>query len=85
MDKLKILIQVLQQLRSEALSINSDETFKVITQKYNMLFLGEKFNTIYSMELLHTLKEYFGHDFTEEDILNLIPSACDALNMKNER
>ncbi|HID0845977.1 hypothetical protein [Clostridium botulinum] len=50
--------------------------------KYDMLFLGGKFNCIYSIELLHSLKKVFQFEISKDELNNLIPVACKSLNMK---
>lgn len=83
MNNLEKLIQSLVTLRNVSLSIdrnNPRSTFK----EYNMLFLGEKFNIIYSMELRHCLQEHFGLALTDDELLALIPLACRERGMRCE-
>ncbi len=47
-----------------------------------MLFLGEKFNIIYSVDLLHTLIAKFRIDIDIETLNKLIPIICPALGME---
>lgn len=81
------LIEVLMELRSESMQLNSNSTetaVKLLMNKYNMLFLGEKFNTIYSNELCYALKDYFHFEVTNDKLNSLLPNACEYLNMKYE-
>ncbi|APC82097.1 TPA: hypothetical protein ACXDAZ_003498 [Clostridium botulinum] len=55
---------------------------KSVMDKYDMLFLGGKFNCIYSIELLHSLKKVFQFEISKDELNNLIPVACKSLNMK---
>ncbi|CUP58716.1 Uncharacterised protein [Turicibacter sanguinis] len=82
-QKLTTLINVLSELRTA--SINSTpENIKTTMDKYDMLFLGEKFNCIYSIELAHSLKNFFNVNISHDELLTLIPIACSNLNMKFE-
>ena len=47
-----------------------------------MLFLGENFNHIYSLELRHTLEKEFDIKTSNEELNSLIPTACESLGMK---
>lgn len=79
------LIDVLKELRSASLQINTNPTennVKALMHKYDMLFLGEKFNHIYSLELCHTLKNHFNLDVDNNTLNKLIPLACKSLNMQ---
>lgn len=57
---------------------------KSVMDKYDMLFLGGKFNCIYSIELLHSLKKFFNFEISKDELNTLIPVACKSLNMKFE-
>lgn len=86
MDK-DIFIEILIKLRSDSILANSNPTednFKELIHKYDMLFLGEKFNTIYSVELNHALKNHFRIDSNIDELNELIPNICDTLKMKYE-
>lgn len=82
MDKMQKLTEVLQELRTAALSINSEVDLKATMHKYDMLFLGEKFNSINTVELHHCLQNVFGYGISKEEFLKLIPTACESLGMK---
>ncbi len=79
------LNQALKLLCSESrmLNINPTESdLKALMRKYDMLFLGKNFNTINSLELRHSLEKYFDIKLTNEELNELIPTACTSLNMK---
>lgn len=81
------LNEVLIELKNSSIQMNSLQTedeIKSIMHKYDMLFLGENFNTIYSLELRHSLEKHFGIKLANEDLNKLIPKSCDALKMKYE-
>ncbi|MBU3185631.1 hypothetical protein [Clostridium estertheticum] len=84
MDKnLQIIIETLSELRNSSIKSTSD-TIRETMKKYNMLFLGSKFNTIYSVELHHSLKTIFNIDIDIYELNKLIPTACKMLNMHFE-
>lgn len=81
------LINVLTELvnASVQLGLNpSEDDARSLMHKYDMLFLGSKFNTIYSLELLHSLKKYFGFELTNDELNSLLPTCCNSLNMNYE-
>lgn len=84
MEKLTQIINVLQELRIASKSIHSETDLRVTMNKYDILFLGEKFNKINTIELHHCLKTVFELDYPKDEFLNLIPVACKTLNMKTE-
>ncbi|MDB1939185.1 hypothetical protein PMY38_13685 [Clostridium tertium] len=78
---LKKLIDVLIELRSSSMHANKN-TVMDLMKNYNLLFLGSKFNTIYSNELPQSVKTYFNFDISIDKLNQLIPTACKALQMK---
>lgn len=84
MDNLKVISEFLQELRIASKLIKSEEELKATMNKYGMLFLGEKFNTIYARELRHSLEKVFEKQISMPDLLKLIPNVCSALGMKTE-
>lgn len=80
---LKKLIDVLCELRIASISSNIN-TIESTMKKYNMLFLGEKLNTIYSIELHNSLNKIFNFDIDYIELNSLIPKACDMLKMSYE-
>lgn len=81
---LQKLLDVLTELKNVSITSTPD-TIREIMGKYNMLFLGAKFNTIYSTELHSCLNNYFNFDITMDELNSLIPTACSMLNMKFEK
>ena len=77
------LIRALTTLRNASLSIDPNDPRSTFIE-YNLLFLGDKFSVIYAMELQHCLREYFGLDLTDDDLLTLIPQVCYDLGMRCE-
>lgn len=80
---LQKLIDILCELRNESIKSTPD-TIRETMKKYDMLFLGSKFNTIYSIELHHSLNKIFNFDIKMDELNSLIPTACTALNMSLE-
>ncbi|MDM5213206.1 hypothetical protein QUF94_17530 [Peribacillus sp. NJ4] len=82
MVKLKKITEVLIDVRESALTIDSKESWKKITKKYDMLIVGEKFNKISTIELGHSLKSTYNYEIANDEILELVPRACKELGMK---
>ncbi|MDU4852862.1 MAG: hypothetical protein E6X72_00510 [Clostridioides difficile] len=75
------LTDVLLELKN--VSINSSpDAIKIIMNEYNMLFLGSKFNTIYSEELRHCLNKKFNYIITTDELNTLLLQTSKILNMK---
>lgn len=74
------LINVFIELRNSSKSIIDDP--RPIMQKYDMLFLGSNFNTIYTNEMHHILESHFHITVENEVFQSLIPSICNVLGMK---
>lgn len=80
---IKKIVDVLEELRLASIQATPD-TIKLVMKKYDMLFLGGKFNTIYSDELRHALKNHFNIEISNEDLVKVLPSIAKMLNMKLE-
>lgn len=81
----KELFNILTQLKTESLSLSADptkENLRTLMQENDMLFLGENFNTIYSVELCHMLKTKKNIDISLDELNALIPETCVMLGMK---
>ena len=78
----KEILSVLLELRTASLQTTDDPRATMI--KYDMLFLGEKFNTIYSVELRHSLEKVFGINISIEELHQVLPSLCSTLGMNCE-
>lgn len=74
------LVPVFEELRTSSMSITDDP--QEIKQKYNLMFLGEKFNKIYTNDLHACLENYFGIKIDYSKLNELIPSICNILSMK---
>lgn len=86
MDKQK-LVGVLLELRSASIALGlnpSEDDYKKLIHKYDMIFAGNKLNTIYTDEFNHCLKSKFDIDISIEELNQLIPNICSALNMSFE-
>lgn len=62
---------------------NNHSAWHDVMSEYNLLFLGDKFQVIYSVELAFSLKTKFGIDVTPEDLNEIIPGICSHLGMKS--
>ena len=84
MELVEKISSALLELKQASLSLQRDAnecTWHELMDRYDMLFLGEKFNTIYGIELRHTLSRNFGVDISMEDLIALIPNICASLHM----
>lgn len=75
---------VLLELKNASLRIRgnvSEESWHDLIQRYDMLFLGERFSTIGTVELAHTLVSKFSIDIDIETLNKLIPEICSSLGM----
>lgn len=82
-ENLQRLVNILSELRYSSMQ-TSEATIHDLINRYNLLFLGSKFNTIYSQELPQSLKTFFDFDIEVDELNQLIPKACDILQMKYE-
>lgn len=80
---LQKLIDILCEIRNASVRITPD-TIRETMKEYDMLFVGSKCNTIFSIELHHSLKTKFNIDIAMTDLNTLIPVACKTLNMSFE-
>lgn len=78
----KSITSALLELRAAIL--RSPNNPKPVMRKYNMLFLGEKFNNIGSRELYHALNDYFNISITLGELHRVLPSLCQSLSMHCE-
>ncbi|MCU5668672.1 hypothetical protein OCB72_28950 [Bacillus cereus] len=79
-DTLTVLSDVLKELRA----VVSKADWKTMIENYNMIFLGEKFNKVNTLDLHRYLQNTIKLKISEEELLTLIPIACTSLNMKIE-
>ncbi|MFL0164542.1 hypothetical protein [Candidatus Clostridium helianthi] len=77
---LQNLINTLTELKTASI-ISKPDNIERIMKKYDMLFLGSKFNAVYSIELYHCINAIFNFKITLEELNALIPTACNILNM----
>ena len=75
------LIHVLLELQQASKSINSEQDFLTITQKYNLTFGGGKNNHIHTDELAIILQEKFEIKVKLDELNSLIPAICPSLGM----
>ena len=83
----KILIEILLEIRSSSKLLSqdlTDENLKALIHKYNMLFVGENFNCIYSLELANSIRTFFNVEVSNDALNSLIPEVCTLLNMQYE-
>lgn len=76
------LVSIFEELKSSSMLITGDP--QAIRQKYNLMFLGEKYNKIYTNDLHACLENYFGINIEYSKLNELVPSICNILSMKYE-
>lgn len=79
---------VLLELRDACRAIQSDlsdVSLHVLSRKYDIMFLGGKFNVIYSDELFHSLKAHWGYDISLSVYNSVLPEVCASLGMPCKR
>lgn len=87
MDKEQVITQALLELKNASLAIQSeinDGSWHKLMETYDLLFLGEHANNIYSVELLHCLQKKFDLSIDIDELNKMIPSLCGALGMRCE-
>jgi len=80
----EIIATALIELKQASKSANNENEFKSLMKKYNMMFLGEHLNVIYTHELLPLLTSTFNLVISNAELLAVIPTICESLNMKYE-
>lgn len=53
-----------------------------VLKKYQMVFVGETFNSINTIQLRSVLETFFSIKISIDELNSLIPSICKTLNMK---
>lgn len=84
MDNVKVITEFLKELRIASKLIKSEEDLRTTMHKYDMLFVGGEFNTIYARELHLSLQKVIDKQISMPDLLRLIPDICSNLGMKSE-
>ena len=78
-DKVK---NALIELRTASKDCEKSEAgIRRLMDKYDMIFSGEKINTIFTVELAHTLTEKFGVPIQHEELTKIVSSLCKQLGM----
>ncbi|MEK5134490.1 hypothetical protein NST39_16340 [Bacillus sp. FSL W8-0645] len=76
-NEMMIISKALQDLKQESISLNN-----IKSERFGILFLGEKFNTINSAELREVLARHYNLDLPHEALLVAIPQLCKHNNMQ---
>lgn len=87
MDMQGKIAEALLELKAASIVLHrncSDDEWHDLINRYDLLFLGEQFNVIYSVELAHSLKAKFDIDIDIEALNILIPTICSSLGMEAE-
>lgn len=78
------LLELRQSSRMVHLSKNIDAAYHELIHKYDIVFVGEKFNVINSIELRHTLANFFNIRIDNTALNQMIPDLCKSLGMTCE-
>lgn len=81
-DKIMDLHDVFIELSEASKCAITDEDAVKLMHKYDIIFAGENHNEIDSLELVHTLNDYFHIHIDNDELTELIPSVCDAMKLK---
>lgn len=80
----KRIVDTLRTLRSESMALQNrvtDSNVQALMQKYNMLFIGEKCNQIYSDEFCCMLNTELGVNVSPDEFNSVITELCATLDM----
>lgn len=75
------LKNILLELASASKSIKNEDDLRNAMNNYDMLFCGNNYNQINSLELRHSLSQKFNIDVTNEHLNSLIPEVCSTLGI----
>ncbi|WP_121605427.1 hypothetical protein [Virgibacillus sp. Bac332] len=84
MNEMEITIKAIRDITYDAKLIKSDDDYKRVLNKYDLIISGEKINTIDSTELRHCLKNVYNCEISHDEFLKLISIVCTKLNLKKE-
>jgi len=76
---------ILLEMRSASIQASSTPTkvnYYHLVRKYEMPFLGQKYNTIHSYELCHYLKANFNMNIDNKKLNQILEEICPSLDMK---
>lgn len=84
-DILESIRNALIELRNSSIQCHNDEnSYKKLINRYDMVFTGENFGIIYSIELCHSLNTKFGIQVDLKDLNLELPALCKSLHMTCE-
>lgn len=83
-NKIKTIVDALQEIKTAPIGIKTESEYKDLTNKYNMMFLGSKFNVITSLELSHYLRENIDSSISHEFLMSVLPKIKDDLSLELE-
>ena len=81
-ESVQKIVEILSLLRSDSISYQDNP--RKLLDKYNLMFLGDKANTIFTNDLIITINDYFHMNISNNVLQELIPEACEILHMKYE-
>lgn len=75
-DRIKLFIEEIQSSSKKC----ADDPHAIM-KKYDMLFVGKEFNTVYSLEIRHSLQKTLGIEVSNEELNSLLPDICSELGI----
>lgn len=76
------LSNVLMELSAESQKVSDINQVQAIINKYDMIFSGESYNCINTIELRHTIEKVFHTNISLEELNSLVPAVCSKLGME---
>ena len=78
----RLIVDALLEIRSDCHTDHGDPEFT--SNKYGVLFLGEKLNRVYGQDLLYVLRHSFNIDVSKDELFRMLPEICESVGMKYE-
>ncbi|MDD3222625.1 MAG: hypothetical protein EOM34_00055 [Clostridia bacterium] len=78
------VISALKELQADSKAFNEKQDPMGLFKKYGVFFLGEKYNLIFSHEILSILQKYYHMDVDIIEFTQELPAICDSLGMTYE-
>lgn len=84
MDKTQLVIDSIEDIRKAPIGVETETEYRKLIKKYDMIFMGESFNTITSLEFAHYLKNQKDPSINHDFILEVLPKLAKKLNIELE-
>ena len=70
-ESVQKIVEILSLLRSDSISYQDNP--RKLLDKYNLMFLGDKANTIFTNDLIITINDYFHMNISNNVLQELLP------------